>query len=99
LEGKAGLLGAFLLYALPQLVTNEWAALALWLVALWLLVTGGVRLAALIRPAGRALPDVTDNIDANEFDGSVAKPSALRNGRLERGGPGCVGLQGAPLWG
>ena len=34
-----------------------------------------------------------------EADGSVAKPSALCDGRLERGGRGRVGLQGAPLWG
>jgi hypothetical protein len=45
-----------------------WLALALSLVALWLLVTGGVRLAALIRPAGRALPEVESDIDDNEFD-------------------------------
>jgi hypothetical protein len=62
-------LGAFLLYALPdQLIANVWAALALWLVALWLLVTGAVRFAALVRPAGRALPEVQGDIADNQFD-------------------------------
>jgi hypothetical protein len=45
-----------------------WLALAQWVAALWLAITGAVRFAALVRPAGRALPIVEDDIAANQFD-------------------------------
>jgi hypothetical protein len=47
---------------------DPWVALALFLVALWFAVTGFMRFVLLVRPAGRALPEVEDDIATHEFD-------------------------------
>jgi hypothetical protein len=64
--------GAFLLYWLPHgLIASSldpWAVHVLLLVPLWLAVTGFVRFVLLVRPAGRALPEVEGDIAASEFD-------------------------------
>ena len=51
-----------------NLANDRLLAGALFLVPLWLAITGFVRFVVLVRPAGRALPEVEDDIAASEFD-------------------------------
>ena len=64
--------GGLLCWRLPHDLLAPWlypvASGSLFFLGLWLAVTGLVRFVLLVRPAGRALPEVEGDIAAHEFD-------------------------------